>query len=150
MVTFTSINELFDAAGADLGTSRSIEIPQSRIIDFAEITGDRQWIHVDEARAAEGPFGTTIVHGYFTLSLLGVFLKDLIDVTEARSSVNYGLNRVRFPDPVPSGSTLSATGKILAVTPISSGAQVELSVEINRRGASKPSCVASPVIRYNY
>jgi acyl dehydratase len=150
MVTFSSVNDLLDADGTDLGTSRSVEISQASIDDFANATGDRQWIHVDEARAAAGPFGTTIAHGFFTLSLLGVFLKDLIEVIGASSSVNYGLNKVRFPDPVPAGSTLSANGKIVSVTSTPSGVQVELSVEIIRAGSSKPACVASPVIRYNF
>jgi acyl dehydratase len=134
--------------GASLGPTDWVEIDQSRIDEFADATGDHQWIHVDPARAAEGPFGTTIAHGYLTLSLVNLFLPDLIAVDGASMGVNVGLEKVRFPSPVPSGSRIRATGEVVSADDVGGGVQVVVRVTVEVDGSAKPACVADTVSRF--
>ncbi|MEU7060813.1 MaoC family dehydratase [Streptomyces sp. NPDC046197] len=145
---FTSIDELRTAVGEQLGYTDWLEIDQKRIDLFAEATGDNQWIHVDPRKAAEGPFGTTIAHGYLTLSLLPLFGPQLIGVEGVRMGVNYGTNKVRFPAPVPVGSRLRATATISGVDEVPGGVQVTVAFTVEREGGDKPVCVAESVSRY--
>jgi acyl dehydratase len=129
------------------GPSSWIEIPQSKIDAFAEATGDHQWIHVDAERARAGPFGTTIGHGYLTLSLLPVASYEVVP-RQGGMGINYGLNRVRFPAPVPVDSRLRATFEVKEVEEIAGGGQVTMTATIEREGGDKPVCVADVVFRY--
>ncbi|MET8564976.1 MaoC family dehydratase [Streptomyces flaveolus] len=146
--TFTSPDELRAAVAEELGPTDWVEIDQKRIDLFAEATGDHQWIHVDPEKAAAGPFGTTIAHGYLTLSLLPLFGPQLIRVEGVKMGVNYGTNKVRFPAPVPVGSRLRATGKITGVEDVTGGVQVTVAFTVEREGGDKPVCVAESVSRY--
>jgi acyl dehydratase len=134
--------------GATLGTSEWVDIDQARIDQFAAVTGDRQWIHVDPVRAAAGPFGSTVAHGYLTLSLLPVMVQSAFSIADVRMSVNYGLNRVRFPAPVPVGSRLRGHFKLMSFEPIAGGAQIVTEASIERDGQAKPVCVAEAVARH--
>ncbi|MGW2329479.1 MaoC family dehydratase [Streptomyces sp. NPDC001700] len=145
---FTSPEELRAAVGEELGPTDWLEIDQKRIDLFAEATGDHQWIHVDPEKAAAGPFGTTIAHGYLTLSLLPHFSPQLLGVEGVRMGVNYGSNKVRFPSPVPVGSRLRATGRIAEVAEVKDGIQLTLTVTVEREGSDKPACVAESVSRF--
>ena len=133
--------------GDTYGPSSWIDVPQEKIDAFAEATGDHQWIHVDPARAQEGPFGTTIAHGYLTLSLLPVASYEVIP-RAGRMGINYGLNRVRFPAPVPVGSRLRASFAVVAVDEFDGGTQVTMSATVEREGSDKPVCVAEIVFRH--
>ncbi len=135
------------APGISLGPSAWIHIDQQRIDRFADATEDRQWIHVDPVRAAEGPFGSTVAHGYLTLSLLAPFTYELLPVNSSMT-VNYGLGRVRFPAPVPTGSRIRATFQVADTTPIDGGVQVEVTATIEREGGEKPVCVAELLFRF--
>ncbi|MYX36612.1 MULTISPECIES: MaoC family dehydratase [unclassified Streptomyces] len=145
---FTSVGELKDAIGEDLGTTGWLEVDQKRIDLFADATGDHQWIHVDPGKAAQGPFGTTIAHGYLTLSLIPSFTPELLRVEGVKMGVNYGVNKVRFPSPVPVGSRLRATGRIAEVSEVPGGAQLVVAITVEREGADKPVCVAETVVRF--
>ncbi|MBA6437962.1 MULTISPECIES: MaoC family dehydratase [Streptomyces] len=145
---FTSPDELRSAVGEELGPSDWLEIDQKRIDLFADATGDHQWIHVDPEKAAAGPFGTTIAHGYLTLSLLPLFTPQLLRVEGVRMGINYGVNKVRFPSPVPVGSRLRATGRIVEAAEVKDGLQMTLTVTLEREGADKPACVAESVVRF--
>ena len=134
--------------GVELGPSGWREITQARIDAFAAATDDPQWIHVDPARAASGPFGTTIAHGYLTLSLLVPIAYELLPVEDAALALNYGLDRVRFPAPVPSGSRIRARFSVEAVREVAGGVQVTLAATVEREGAEKPVCVATVVFRF--
>ncbi len=129
------------------GPSSWIDVPQSRIDAFAEATGDHQWIHVDPERAKVGPFGTTIGHGYLTLSLLPAASSEVVP-RQGGMGINYGLNRVRFPAPVPVDSRLRATFEIKEVEEIAGGGQVTMTATVEREGGEKPVCVADLVFRY--
>lgn len=146
-MSFASIEDLRRAVGTSLGPGDWIDIDQERIDRFADVIGDRQWIHVDRHRAATGPFGTTIAHGFLTLSLLPALVAGRVAVTCARMSVNYGLNRVRFPSPVPVGSRVRAIVDIHDVTDVEGGVQVRYLVTVEREGGSKPVCVAESLTR---
>ena len=146
--TFASLDELRAAVGEELGTSDWLEVDQKRIDLFAEATGDHQWIHVDPEKAATGPFGTTIAHGYLTLSLIPQFTFSLLKVEGVKMGVNYGVNKVRFPSPVPVGSRLRASSRLAEVTEVPGGAQIVTVVTIEREGGEKPVCVAETVARY--
>jgi acyl dehydratase len=134
--------------GAEFGPSSWIEVPQEKIDAFAEATGDHQWIHVDPERAAAGPFGTTIGHGYLTLSLLPAMSYEVVPRQEGGMAVNYGLNRVRFPAPVPSGSRLRGTFQVASVEETDWGFQATMTATVEREGGDKPVCVAELVVRY--
>ena len=136
--------------GDVFGPSSWVEIPQSRIDAFADATDDHQWIHVDPERAAAGPFGTTIAHGYLTLSLLPVASYEVLPRDpEARMGINYGLNRVRFPAPLPVGSRVRTTFEVVSVEEIEGGSQRTMKATIEREGGDKPVCVAEVIFR-NY
>ncbi|WP_414169677.1 MaoC family dehydratase [Streptoverticillium reticulum] len=145
---FTSPEALRAAVGEELGPSGWLEVDQRRIDLFAEATGDHQWIHVDPARAAAGPFGTTIAHGYLTLSLLPSFVPMLLRVENVRMGINYGVNKVRFPAPVPAGSRLRARARLAGVAETEGGVQLTTVVTVEREGGEKPVCVAESVSRY--
>jgi acyl dehydratase len=147
---FKDVDELKAAVGEQLGHTDWVEIEQERIDRFAEATGDHQWIHVDPERAKAGPFGTTIAHGYLTLSLLPLFGPQLISVEGVKMGVNYGTNKVRFPAPVPVGSRLRATASITSVEDVPGGAQVSVAFTVEREGGEKPVCVAESVSRYYF
>jgi acyl dehydratase len=133
--------------GDAYGPSSWIEVPQEKIDAFAAATGDHQWIHVDPERAQAGPFGTTIAHGYLTLSLLPVASSEVVPST-GRMGINYGLNRVRFPAPVPVGSRVRASFEVLEVEPIEGGTQATMKATVEREGGDKPVCVAELVFRH--
>ncbi|HWM40703.1 MAG TPA: MaoC family dehydratase [Streptomyces sp.] len=145
---FTSTDELVAAVGQELGVSDWLEIDQKRIDLFADATGDHQWIHVDPARAKDGPFGTTIAHGYLTLSLLPALVPQIMRVEGVSMGVNYGVNKVRFPAPVPVGSRLRARAELVDVSEAGGGIQVAAKVTIEREGGDKPVCVAESLSRY--
>lgn len=147
---FTSAEELKAAVGESLGYSDWLEVDQKRIDLFAEATGDHQWIHVDPEKAAAGPFGTTIAHGYLTLSLLPLLVPQILKVDNVTMGVNYGTNKVRFPAPVPVGSRLRATATLQDVTEVGGGVQVTAAVVVEREGGEKPVCVAESVSRYYF
>ena len=136
--------------GREIGTTEWFTVAQDRIQQFAEITEDRQWIHVDPERAQrESPYGTTIAHGFFTLALLSHFLRQAIQIgSGVRMSVNYGLNRVRFPSPVPAGSRIRAHFTLQALKDIADGMEATFSVVIDSENSKKTCCVAEWVIRY--
>lgn len=145
---FTSADELRAGVGEQLGYSEWLEIEQKRIDLFAEATGDHQWIHIDPERAASGPFGTTIAHGYLTLSLLAAFVPQVMRVEGMKMGINYGANKIRFPAPVPVGSRLRATAVLQNVEEAGGGVQVTALVTVEREGSEKPVCVAESVSRY--
>jgi acyl dehydratase len=134
--------------GDVFGPSSWIDVPQERIDAFADATGDHQWIHVEPEKAKEGPFGTTIAHGYLTLSLLPVASYEVVPRQGSGMSINYGLNRVRFPAPVPVGSRLRATFEVVAFDEEEWGGQATMQATVEREGAEKPVCVAEIVFRY--
>jgi acyl dehydratase len=146
-MAFTSLDELRAAVGTDAGTSDWLSVDQKRIDLFADATGDHQWIHVDTEKAAVGPFGSTIAHGYLTLSLLPALFAGLYAIPGTRMGVNYGLNKVRFPAPVPSGSRVRATAKLTSVEDVPGGVQITSQVTVEREGGDKPVCVAETVSR---
>ena len=137
-----------DLVGASLGPTTWQEITQGRVDAFAEATGDRQWIHVDPARAASGPFGSTIAHGFFTLSLCSTLLGEVLHVDGYALTVNYGVNRVRFPAPVPVGSRVRGVFTVLSVEDVAGGEQAVIEAALEREGGEKPVCVAELVIRF--
>ena len=147
--TTTTLAELPSYVGEELGTSDWIEVTQERVNLFADATGDHQWIHVDVERAkAESPFGGPIAHGYLTLSLLVPLFDQVIVVTDTAMGVNYGLNKVRFPAPVPVGSKIRLTATLKDVEEVAGGLQVTASAVIEREGGDKPVCIAEPVFRF--
>jgi acyl dehydratase len=146
-MTFASIDELRAAVGSDFGYSDWIEVDQRRIDLFAEATGDHQWIHVDPERAAAGPFGTTIAHGYLSVSLVPMMTYGKFDIEGARMAVNYGSNRVRFPAAVPVDSRVRGRVELLSVDDVEGGAQIHYRITIEREGGDKPVCVAEPIAR---
>ncbi|KAB7743482.1 dehydratase [Nostocoides sp. F2B08] len=146
MRTLTGIDDLESLVGQHLGTSEWVDITQERIDAFAEATGDHQWIHVDPERAKEGPFGTTIAHGYLTLSLLPLFYSTVYRVEGVRMGINYGANKVRFLTPVPVGSRLRGSIEVGEVTRVpNGGAQVTLNVTVELEGSDKPACYAEAI-----
>ncbi|MDB5954544.1 MaoC family dehydratase [Ramlibacter sp.] len=148
MRIFEHLSELAPLAGQDIATSDWIVITQQQIDLFAQATGDHQWIHVDPQRAQEGPFGTTIAHGFLTLSLLPTFFDSALQVRDTRMGVNYGLNRVRFTAPVPVGSRLRAQLKLIACEPVAgNGQQMTWQVTVEREGGDKPVCIAESITR---
>ena len=142
MRVFDGVAELEKAVGTHLGHSEWHTVDQNQIDAFAAATGDNQWIHVDPAKAAEGPFGSTIAHGFLTLSLLPILTWQVYKVEGVKMMVNYGADKLRFPSPVPVGSRVRAGVQLNAVTPIALGYQVALRVTIDRDGGDKPACVA--------
>jgi acyl dehydratase len=150
MRVFTSADELREAAGDELGTSDWLIIDQARIDLFAEATGDAQWIHVDPERAADGPFGATIAHGFLTLSLIPVLAGQNYLVKGARMGVNYGLNKVRFLRPVRVGSRVRAITRLLQVEDVDGGVQLYMHNCLEIEGADRPACAAENIGRYYF
>jgi acyl dehydratase len=147
--TRTTLAELPGLTGTELGTSDWVEVAQQRVNLFAEATGDDQWIHVDVERAnRESPFGGPIGHGYLTLSLLIPMWSQVLVVTDVGMAVNYGLNKVRFPAPVPVGSKLRLTATLKDVEEVTGGLQITATAIIEREGGDKPVCIAEPVFRF--
>jgi acyl dehydratase len=147
MRSFEKLADLQLLVGEDIGTSEWIVVDQSRIDRFADATGDHQWIHVDPVRAAAGPFGTTVAHGFLTLSLLPEMFASAFEVRDTRMGVNYGLNRVRFTAPVPVDSRLRGHFRLLSFEAIEGGAQCAFEVRMEREGSEKPVCVAESLSR---
>jgi acyl dehydratase len=147
MIHIATLASLKDRVGQELAVGDWLTVDQVMIDKFADATGDHQWIHVDQERAAKGPFGTTVAHGFLTLSLLPKLAESAFKVDDVRMGVNYGLNRVRFPAPVPSGSRIRARLKLLSFEPIDGGAQLVTEVTMEREGGDKPVCVAESVSR---
>lgn len=143
-----SLKALLAHEELDLGWSSAVSIDQRRIDGFAEHTEDQQWIHVDPVRAATGPFGATIAHGYLSLSLVSRFLLELLQVPDAGSAINYGLERVRFPAPVTVGSTVRAHGELVQARPLDRGVQVTTRLALEADTSSKPVCVAEVLTRF--
>ena len=143
----TTFDDLSQHVGADLGRSSTREIHQETIDDFARLTGDHQWIHTDPERAAAGPFGQTIAHGFLTLSLIAPFLEELFVVHGVSGQINYGLNKVRFPRPVRVGSRLHARGDLKAVEVREGSADAVLALTIWTDDSEAPSCAAEIVVR---
>jgi acyl dehydratase len=142
------LEELKRLAGADLGPTGWLEITQDRVDTFAEATGDRQWIHVDTDRARSGPFGGTIAHGYLTLALVIPLWSELLRVEGVGMAINYGLNRLRFPTPVPVGAGIRLRARVASVVEVTGGLQLDLEFTVELRGAEKPAAVAEAVYRY--
>ena len=142
------LDELPGLEGGELGPSDWVEITQERIDAFASSADDSQWIHVDPGRAAEGPFGATVAHGFLTLALAVRFWNDLARVEDAALTINYGLNRARFPAPVPAGSRIRGRLRILEVREVERGVQAVVEATIERDGGEKPVCVAELVLRF--
>jgi acyl dehydratase len=148
MRTFAGPDELRSAAGEHLGYSEWLAVEQERVTAFAEATEDRQWIHVDPDKAASGPFGTTIAHGFLTLSLVPALASQVYRVDGVRMGINYGLDKVRFPAPLPTGSRVRAGVELLATEEVAGGAiQLRNRVTIEREGGDKPVCVAETLSR---
>ena len=144
----TDIAGLAALAGSDLGQTDWREMTQERVDAFADVTEDHNFIHVDPQRAAATPFGGTIAHGYLTLSLLAPVTQELLKVTDAAVSINYGLDRVRFPAPLPVGAQFRGGARIEEVTPLEGGVQVKVAASIEVRDAAKPALVAECLFRY--
>ncbi|MBA2949368.1 MaoC family dehydratase [Streptomyces himalayensis] len=147
-ITVSGLDELKKLAGGDLGTSEWITVSQERINTFADATGDHQWIHTDPERAKEGPFGGPIAHGYLTLSLFIPLFTELLEVEGVTTKVNYGLNKVRFPSPVPAGSRIRLVARLAEVEEIGGGVQVTVDGTIEIEGGTKPACVLQSVSRF--
>jgi acyl dehydratase len=145
--TITGIEGLKEAEGKTLGTSEWHEVTQEDIDAFADVTGDHQWIHVDPERAKDTPFGGTIAHGYYTLSLAPRFTEQVLALDGFAFAINYGLNRVRFPAPLPVGSRVRMTAKLTKLEDVPGGAQMTLELTFERDGGEKPVCVAETLAR---
>ncbi|MGH3444278.1 MAG: MaoC family dehydratase [Nocardioidaceae bacterium] len=146
MRTFTSLEELGAAVGEPLGESDWLEVTQDRVDAFADATGDHQWIHVDVERANDGPFGGTIAHGYLTLSLIPQFMPQLFVLETPGARLNYGVNKVRFPNPVKVGARIRATATITALTDVPAGKQMITKYVVEIEDEDKPACVAEAVV----
>ncbi|SEL44330.1 Acyl dehydratase [Roseateles sp. YR242] len=147
MRMFDCLDELEALVGQEIAVSDWVDVDQARIDAFAEATEDRQWIHLDPARAAQGPFGGTIAHGFLTLSLLPRFFETAYRVRETRMGLNYGLDRVRFPAPVPVASRLRGRFVLRRVEPIEGGLQMMVEVTVESEAGGKPVCVAESITR---
>ena len=149
MKVFEHPRDLKAAVGQELGASDWLEIDQERIDLFADATGDHQWIHVDPDRAAVGPFGKTIAHGYLTLSLVNLFLPQILEVRGISMGVNYGCDKVRFPAPVPVGSRIRGVGQLVAAEEVKGGAvQATVRVTVEIEGSERPACVVDTISRF--
>ena len=140
--------ELLDAVGAPLGPTDWLAMTQERVNLFADATGDHQWIHVDPERARDGPFGACIAHGYLTLALVNLFLPQLMQVEAVRMGVNYGVDKVRFPAPVPVGARIRGRGEVVAAEELKGAVQVIVRVSVEIEGSDRPACVADTISRF--
>jgi acyl dehydratase len=145
---YSSPSKLLEAVGQDLGSTDWLEIDQHRIDQFADATGDHQWIHVDPERASAGPFGATIAHGYLTLSLANLFLPQLMEVQNVSMGVNYGCEKVRFPAPVLVGSRVRGSGEVLTAEELKGGVQVVVRIAVEIEGSDRPACVVDTISRF--
>jgi len=145
---FEQPSDLLQAVGRHLGFSDWLEIDQQRINQFADATGDHQWIHVDPEKAAEGPFGKTIAHGYLTLSLANLFLPQIMEVRNTSMGVNYGCEKVRFPAAVPVGSRVRGGGEVISAEEVKGGVQVVVRMTIEIEGSDRPACVIDTISRF--
>lgn len=149
LLTVNSAEALKALAGSELGVSEWLEVTQERISQFADATGDHQWIHVDPARAtAESPYQATIAHGFLTLSLVSQFIREAVEFAGLRMAINYGLNKVRFPAAVRSGSRVRARIALLSVKDVADGNESVYLITVENEGSDKPCCVAEWVVRY--
>ena len=146
MRVFRSLTEIDAAVGEEMGPTEWLTISQERVNTFADATGDHQWIHVDVARAASGPFGGTIAHGYLTLSLVPLLASQLFHIDTMGAKLNYGVNKVRFPHPVPVGSSIRATATIADVIDVPAGKQLITRYVVEIEDVDKPACVAETVV----
>ena len=146
MRVFGTVEEIEAAAGEELGTSEWVEITQERVDQFAEATGDHQWIHVDVEKARKGPFGGTIAHGYLTLSLVPWLGSQVFSLETPGAKLNYGVNKVRFPSPVPVGSRVRARVAVDQVADVPAGKQLTMKYVVEIEGHDKPACVAETVV----
>ncbi len=146
MRTFSTFEEIESATGEEVGTTEWVEITQERVDQFADATGDHQWIHVDVERAKDGPFGGTIAHGYLTLSLIPWLSAQVIDLQTSGAKLNYGVNKVRFPNPVRVGSRVRLVATVGAITEVPAGRQLTLKYVVEIEGQDKPACVAETVV----
>ncbi len=146
MRSLSTAEEIAAAVGTNLGSSNWLEITQDRIDQFADATGDHQWIHVDPVRAAEGPFGATIAHGYLTLSLIPLLSGDIYALDSPGAKINYGVNKVRFINPVKVGSRIRAHVRLTEANEVAAGTQLLFEYSIEIEGADKPACVAQTVV----
>ena len=146
MRTFSTFEEIEAAAGEEIGTTDWVQIDQDRVDAFADATGDHQWIHVDVERAKDGPFGGTIAHGYLTLSLVPWLGSQVFALETPGAKLNYGVNKVRFPNPVRVGSRIRARVKINGVSDVSAGKQLTVGYTVEIEGEDKPACVAESVV----
>ena len=147
MRVFAHLHELQALVGQEVGVSGWITVDQARIDQFADATGDHQWIHVDPVRAKSGPFGTTVAHGFLTLSLIPELFETAFAIADVRMGVNYGLNKVRFTAPVPAGARVRGRFALLGYEPIEQGAQLTVLATVELEGSAKPACVAETVSR---
>ena len=147
-ITANGLDEIRAQAGADLGYTGWLEVTQDRVDTFADATDDHQWIHVDVEKAKTGPFGQTIAHGYLTLSLLIPLFSELLVIEGIGMAVNYGLNKVRFPAPVPVGAKIRLGGKLASVEDVKGGVEVVADFTVEVDGSAKPAVVAQAVYRY--
>lgn len=146
---FENPRKLLDAVGNDLGASDWLEIDQSRIDTFADATGDHQWIHVDPEKAKDGPFGSTIAHGYLTMSLVNLFLPQILEVQNVSMGVNYGADKLRFPAPVPVGARIRGRGELVEADEVKGGAiQAKVRVTVEIDGGERPACVVDTISRF--
>jgi acyl dehydratase len=145
---FENPADLLDAVGKHLGFSDWEAVDQQRIDQFANATGDHQWIHVDPDKAADGPFGKTIAHGYLTLSMANLFLPQVMQVDNTSMGVNYGCEKVRFPSPVPVGSRIRGGGEVMSAEEVKGGIQVVVRMTIEIEGADRPACVVDTISRF--
>ena len=148
MRTFESLDQFVAAKGEDLGHSEWHEISQEQVNAFADATGDHQWIHIDTERAAGGPFGTTIAHGYLTLSLLPIFMMEIFRIENLAMGINYGLDRVRFPAPVPVGSKIRARATLTDVRQTERGVLAYTEIVVEVEGQTKAACIATSLSLY--
>ena len=145
---FNTPRDLKSAVGQHLGYSEWLRITQERIDQFADATGDHQWIHVDPVRAKEGPFGVCVAHGYLTLSLVNLFLPQIVEVRGIRMGVNYGADKVRFPAPVRVGARIRGGGKLINVEEVKGGVQAMIRVTVEIEGSDRPGCVVDTISRF--
>ena len=145
--TVNGIDEVRALAGQDLGHSAWREVTQEEVNLFADATGDHQWIHVDPERAKDGPYGRTIAHGYFTISLAPVLLNDIVDLQGVGTRINYGINKLRFPAPLPVGTRVRLAAKVQGIEEVAGGVQLTYAMTFEVEGQDKPACAAEVVYR---
>ena len=146
--TINGLEELTTLVGEHLGYSDYVEITQEQVNAFADATGDHQWIHVDPERAKDGPFGAAIAHWYLTVSLSNFFLPQVVDVQGISAGINYGVNKIRFPSPVPVGSKVRGGVELAAVEEVKGGIQTTMVITIEIEGQDRPACVIESISRY--